>query len=93
MTIFLYGYLDTIFNTDQFDKDEFEDSTVYEIHSEDYKIIIVKLLTRINMSADLFHKLHSLFGVGYGDLGDTLRDYLSMKLDYDFSKYPTVPTL
>jgi hypothetical protein len=93
MTNFIYRFLDTIFTYEQFNKDEFSDEYVYEIYSDQYKISIVKLLTRINVSADLFHKMHGLFGVSYGDLSDLIRDYLSDKLDYDFSNYPTVPSL
>ena len=47
----------------------------------------------MNISSDLFHKIHELFGVSFGDIGDVIRDYLSLKLDYDFTYYPTVPSL
>ncbi|NBO23023.1 hypothetical protein EBU94_06770 [bacterium] len=86
-------YMDSLFKPIQFDKEEFQDESVYMIYSEDYTINIVKLTTRINVSAELFHKLHVVFGVGYGDLSDFIREYLSKKLDYDFSLYPTVPSL
>lgn len=92
MTQFLYRYLDTIFHKSQFNKEEFEDENVYDIFSDEFYISIVKLKTRIRVSADLFHKMHGLFGVSYGDLGDVIRDYLSMKLDYDFTYYPTIPS-
>ena len=92
MTQFLYRYLDTIFHKSQFNKEEFEDENVYEIFSDEFYISIVKLKTWIRVSADLFHKMHGLFGVSYGDLGDVIRDYLSMKLDYDFTYYPTIPS-
>lgn len=93
MTQFLYRYLDTIFSKSQFNKEEFADESVYDIYSDEYKISIVKLTKRINISSDLFHKIHELFGVGFGDIGDNIRDYLSLKFDYDFTNYPTVPSL
>ena len=93
MTQFLYRYLDTIFSESQFNKEEFIDENVYEIFSDEFHISIVKLTTRINVTAMLFHKMHALFGVSYGDLSDLIRNYLSLKLDYDFTYYPTVPSL
>jgi|LakMenEpi03Aug12_release.lakeMendotaPanAssembly.Ray.scaffolds.fasta_scaffold06336_21 hypothetical protein len=94
MTQFLYRYLDTIFNEDLFDKDEFSNEpSLFLIYGDAYTFEISKILTRINVTADLFHKMHGLFGVSYGDLSDLIRDYLSDKLDYDFSNYPTVPSL
>ena len=93
MTQFLYRYLDTIFHKSQFNKEEFEDESVYDIYSDEYKISIVKLTKRMNISSDLFHKIHELFGVSFGDIGDVIRDYLSLKFDYDFTNYPTVPSL
>lgn len=92
MTQFLYRYLDTIFHKSQFNKEEFEDENVYEIFSDEFHISIVKLTTRINVTAKLFHKMHVLFGVSYGDLSDLIRNYLSLKLDYDFTYYPTIPS-
>ena len=92
MTQFLYRYLDTIFHKSQFNKEKFEDENVYDIFSDEFYISIVKLKTWIRVSADLFHKMHGLFGVSYGDLGDVIRDYLSMKFDYDFTYYPTIPS-
>ena len=93
MTQFLYRYLDTIFSESQFNKEEFADESIYDIYSDEYKISIVKLTKRMNISSDLFHKIHELFGVSFGDIGDVIRDYLSLKLDYDFTYYPTVPSL
>jgi hypothetical protein len=75
MTQFLYRYLDTIFSESQFNKEEFADESVYDIYSDEYKISIVKLTTRMNISSDLFHKMHELFGISYGDIGDVIRDY------------------
>lgn len=89
MTQFLYRYLDIIFSKSQFNKEEFADESVYDIYSDEYKISIVKLTKRINISSDLFHKIHELFEVGFGDIGD----YLSLKFDYNFTNYPTVPSL
>ena len=47
-------YMDSLFKPIQFDKEEFQDESVYMIYSEDYTINIVKLTTRINVSAELF---------------------------------------
>jgi hypothetical protein len=93
MTQFLYRYLSAIFSESQFNKEEFADESVYDIYSDEYKISIVKLTKRMNISADLFYKMHELFGVSYADIGDVIRDYVSLKLDYDFTYYPTVPSL
>lgn len=91
MTKFLFRYLDTIFSKDQFDKEEFDEVNVYEIHSDKYGIQIKRLTTRINVTAELFHNMDDLFSVSYGDLSDLIRNYLSSKLDFDFTFYPTVP--
>lgn len=88
---FLLRYLDIIFTKEQFNKEEFNEDDFYVIYSNDYTITITKSTQRILVSSELFTKIHDLFGVGWGDFGDLLRDYLSDKLDYDFEKYPTMP--
>jgi len=94
MTVFLFKYLDTIFKKEYFDPEEFsEEPSLYVIYGDGYTFEISKLLQRINVTAKLFHKMHSLFGVSYGDLSDLIRYYLSDKLKYDFKFYPTVPSL
>jgi hypothetical protein len=94
MTIFLFKYLDNIFDKKHFNPDDFnEEPSLYVIYGDGYTFEISKLLQRINVTADLFHKIHSIFGISYGDLSDLIRYYLSDRLNYDFKYYPTIPSL
>jgi hypothetical protein len=90
---FLFRWLDTNFDADEFDKDLLREENYLVISSDDKEYIIHITLRRdmILVSRDLFHKMHSFFGVTYGDLSDIFREYLSEKLNYDFSRYPTIP--
>jgi hypothetical protein len=89
---FLFRWLDAIFDDDKFNKDFLIEKNYLIILSDSEYIITVNLLKgRINVTAGLFHKMHSFFGVSYGDLSDLFREYLSEKLDFDFSRYPVGP--
>jgi hypothetical protein len=90
---FLFRWLDTNFDAREFNKDVLKEEHYLVINSnnKEYKIHITLRNERIHISAELFHKMHSFFGVSYGDLSDILREYLSEKLGYDFSMYPTLP--
>ena len=91
---FLFRWLDTNFDVDEFDKDFLREENYLVIRSDDkeYTIHITLRRDRILVSHELFAKMHSFFGVSYGDLSDLFREYLSEKLDYDFSRYPTIPS-
>lgn len=90
---FLFRWLDTNFDASGFDKDLLREENYLVISSDDKEYIIHITLRRdrILVSHELFAKIHSFFGVSYGDLSDLFREYLSEKLDYDFSMYPTIP--
>jgi hypothetical protein len=90
---FLFRWLDTNFDASGFDKDVLKEENYLVINSnnKEYKIHVTLRNERIHITADLFHKMHSFFGVTYGDLSDIFREYLSDKLDFDFTWYPTIP--
>jgi hypothetical protein len=91
---FLFRWLDTNFDASGFDKDLLREENYLVIRSNDdqYIIHITLRRDRILVSHEFFAKMHSFFGVSYGDLSDIFREYLSEKLDYDFSKYPVMPS-
>jgi hypothetical protein len=91
---FLFRWLDTNFDARGFDKDLLKEENYLVISSDDneYTIHITLRKDRILVSHELFAKMHSFFGVSYGDLSDIFREYLSDKLDFDFSKYPVMPS-
>ena len=90
---FLFRWLDTNFDASGFDKDLLREENYLVIRSNDDQYIIHVTLRRdrILVSHELFAKMLSFFGVSYGDLSDIFREYLSEKLDYDFSKYTVTP--
>ena len=90
---FLFRWLDTNFDASEFNKDFLKEENYLIINSnnKEYKIHVTLRNQRMRITADLFHKMHSFFGVDYGDLSDLFREYLSEKLDYDFTWYPTIP--
>jgi hypothetical protein len=90
---FLFRWLDTNFDASGFNKDVLKEEHYLVINSnnKEYTIHITLRRDRILVSHELFAKMHSFFGVSYGDLSDLFREHLSEKLDYDFSRYPTIP--
>lgn len=90
---FLFRWLDTNFDASEFDKDllKLESSLIIGSNGNEYIIHITLRKYRILVSHELFAKIHSFFGVGYGDISDLFREYLSEKLNYDFSTYLTLP--
>ena len=92
---FLFRWLDTNFDESEFNKDLLKEENYLIIrgNSDDDVVIHVTLRkNRILVSHEFFGKMNSWFGVGAGDLSDLFREYLSEKLDYDFSKYPVMPS-
>ena len=89
---FLFRWLDTNFDVEEFDKGKFieENYLVIRSNNNQYIIHVTLPVTWIFVSNELFVKMHSFFGVSPGDLSDLFREYLSEKLDYDFSNYPVL---
>jgi hypothetical protein len=90
---FLFRWLDTNFDASAFNKDILKEEHYLVINSNDkeYRIHVTLRNKKIHISAELFYKMHTFFGVSYGDLSDIFREYLSDKLDFDFTWYPTLP--
>jgi hypothetical protein len=92
---FLFRWFDTNFDDEEFDKGllKKENYLIIRDNSDGEVVIHISLrMDRILVSHKFFGKMNSWFGVGAGDLSDLFREYLSEKLDYDFSKYPVMPS-
>jgi len=89
---FLFRWLDTNFDASGFNKDVLKEEHYLVINSnnKEYRIHVTLRNEKIHISAELPYKMHTFFGVGYHDLIDLYKEYLSEKLDYNFSRYPII---